>query len=154
MIIAIAAIFKMKINNFDVKTAFLYGNLQEEIYTNQPKGFSDNTGRVCRLIKSIYGLKQSPRCWNQKFTNFLMNFSLKQSDADQCVFYKIDGNEKIIIAIFVDDGLVASTSKQKISDLLNYSEKEFEITVNNFKLFLGIQMHCLPGVRSGRRLQL
>ena len=136
MIIAMAAIFKMEMIHFDIKTAFLYGELKEEIYTNQPKGFADQSGKVCKLIKSLYGLKQSARCWNQKF-------SLTQSNADQCVFYKMNGNEKIIIAIFVDDGLVASTNQTIIKDLISYLEREFEISVTNFKLFLGIQAHLL-----------
>ena len=112
LIISLAAIYEMNIKQFDVKRAFLYGDLQEEIYMNQPKGFSDHSDKVCRLRKNLYGLKQSSRCWNKKFSYFLQKFSLKTSDADQCVFCKVNGNEKIIVAIFVDDGMIVSISNE------------------------------------------
>lgn len=68
--LAIAAEKKMVIEQFDVTTAFLYGDLEEDVFTKQPIGFSDGTSRVCKLIKSLYGLKQAPRCWNAKFNKF------------------------------------------------------------------------------------
>jgi len=55
----------MKLKHFDVKTAFLYGELEEEVYLEQPEGFDNGSGRVCRLKRSLYGLKQAPRCWNK-----------------------------------------------------------------------------------------
>jgi bifunctional DNA-binding transcriptional regulator/antitoxin component of YhaV-PrlF toxin-antitoxin module len=70
MILAIAAVKDLEIVHFDVKTAFLYGELEEELYMKQPEGYDDNPDMVCKLIKSLYGLKQSPRMWNQKFSQF------------------------------------------------------------------------------------
>ena len=131
----------MNVKKFDAKTAFLYGDLQEEIYMNQPKGFSDHTDKVWRLRKSLYGLKQSSRCWNKKFSYFLQKFSLKTIDAGQCVFCKVNGNEKIIVALFVDDGMIASTSNELTEKLLTYLKNEFKITITNFKLFMGLQIH-------------
>lgn len=64
-----AAAEKMEISQFDIKTAFLYGDLEEEIYMQQPIGYEDGTKRVCKLQKGIYGLRQAPRCWNKRFTN-------------------------------------------------------------------------------------
>ena len=61
---------KLKLMTFDVKTAFLYGTLDEIIYMKQPQGYEDGTDRVCKLTKSLYGLKQSPRCWNKRFKDF------------------------------------------------------------------------------------
>lgn len=86
MILSIATKENLKLNQVDVKTAFLYGNLDEEIYMNQPVGFNDGSGRVCRLDKSIYGLKQASRCWNKKFTSFLRSYGLVASEAYPCVF--------------------------------------------------------------------
>lgn len=64
----------MKLKQFDVKTAFLNGELQEDIYMEQPQGFSDGKDRVCKLQRSLYGLKQASRCWNQKFNKFIKLF--------------------------------------------------------------------------------
>ena len=80
-----AGISSMLMTQFDVKTAFLNGELEEEIYMRQPEGFDDGTGRVCRLHKSIYGLKQSSRQWNKKFHSFLDRYGLKRSAADHCI---------------------------------------------------------------------
>lgn len=68
VVLSVAASEKLSLAHFDVKTAFLYGDLDEVIYMKQPTGYEDGTNRVCMLKKSLYGLKQAPRCWNRKFT--------------------------------------------------------------------------------------
>lgn len=72
ILMAVTAANKLHLRQFDVKTAFLHGDLDEEIYMDQPAGFDDGSGRVCRLLKGIYGLKQAPRQWNKKFNDFLI----------------------------------------------------------------------------------
>jgi hypothetical protein len=67
----VAAEKQWKIAQMDVTTAFLHGELEEEIYREPPEGFPNSNNQVCRLKKSLYGLKQSPRCWNSKFTDFM-----------------------------------------------------------------------------------
>lgn len=69
IILSVAASKNMYLQQFDVKTAFLYGKIDETIYMQQPKGYEDGTKRVCRLNRSLYGLKQASRCWNHRFTN-------------------------------------------------------------------------------------
>ena len=64
---------EMFVSQFDVKTAFLYGTLEEDIYTRQPEGFSDGTDKVCKLQRSLYRLKQSPRCWNKRFVDYMLS---------------------------------------------------------------------------------
>ena len=88
ILLAIAAKDDLEIAKFDVKTAFLHGDLQEEIYMQQPEGYIKNNGRqlVCKLLRSLYGLKQSPRCWNEKFVKFLESFNLRATNGDKCVF--------------------------------------------------------------------
>jgi hypothetical protein len=82
-ILALAAIEDMEIHQMDVKTAFLNGDLEEEIYMEQPEGFThEGDHLVCKLHKSLYGLKQSPRAWNQKLDTFLKNIKFTKSDAD------------------------------------------------------------------------
>ncbi len=86
-ILALAAIEDMEIHQMDVKTAFVNGDLEEEIYMEQPEGFThEGEHLVCKLHKSLYGLKQSPRAWNQKLNTFLKNIEFTKSDADFSVY--------------------------------------------------------------------
>lgn len=99
---AIAAAQDFEIEQMDVKTAFLYGSVEEEIYVNQPEGFDDRTGRVCRLNKALYGLKQSPRVWYQTLSEFLTDAGFKPLNSDSSVFAK----GSMYIAVYVDDLLL------------------------------------------------
>jgi len=111
-ILAVAAATGMHLAQFDVKTAFLHGDLQEDVYMTQPKGFEDRSDRVCKLKKALYGLKQSARCWNRKFTDCLKEFNLRATEADPCVFTADSCKEKLILAIYIDDGFIASTCRE------------------------------------------
>lgn len=128
LILSHASSEKMNVITFDVKTAFLYGELQEEIYMHQPEGFTDNTGKVCKLNKSIYGLKQSPKNWNEKFSKFLKNIEFEDTDDDPCVYYNKD--RTLIVTLFVDDGLVVGKDRDAILKLLERMHEKFNITVN------------------------
>lgn len=139
-ILAIAAARNLKLKQFDVKTAFLYGTLNEEIYMCQPKGFNDESGRVCKLIKSLYGLKQASRCWNEKFSNFIKKFNFKQSEVDPCVFIQITSKCETYLAIYIDDGLIASNNNESIASIIEYLQKEFEIKVFEAECYLGLQI--------------
>ena len=83
--LAIAAQRGWKLRQFDVKTAFLNGRLEEDLYMRQPEGFADQMDRVCKLHRSIYGLKQSSKCWFQCLTDFLEEIGMKASSADPCM---------------------------------------------------------------------
>ena len=132
--------FSMK---FDVRTAFLNGDLNETIYMKQPKGFENGTNQVCLLRKSIYGLKQSARCWNAKFVDCLKKFDLHPTEADPCVFISKNTTEPLILLIYVDDGAIASKNKNKVYDLLKFLEQNFEITTDSLNVFLGIEINRL-----------
>ena len=99
---AIAASLDLEIKQMDVKTAFLYGLVKEDVYVQQPTGLGDNSGRVCKLNKALYGLKQSPRMWYKTLSNFLVSKGFKAIDADNSVFQC--GTS--YIAIYVDDLLL------------------------------------------------
>lgn len=75
--LTIAAQKNQIVHQWDVQTAFLAGKLEETIYMEQPDGFNDGTNRVCKLKRSLYGLKQSSRCWNQKFSNYLISLGFQ-----------------------------------------------------------------------------
>ena len=118
-VLSVAASEKLNLAHFEVKTAFLYGELDEVIYMRQPAGYDDETNRVCKLNKSLYGLKQAPRCWNRKFKEFLEKHGLKVSKADPCLFYSINDGHKFIIALFVDDGVVAAQNEDDLDAFLS-----------------------------------
>lgn len=144
-VLSVAAAEKLQIMQFDVKTAFLNGHLKEEVYTYQPEGYQDKTQRVCRLKRSLYGLKQAPRCWNQRFVNFLETQGLVKSTADPCLFFWKSGKEKMIVVIYVDDGLVVGTDITKVRKFLDALKKEFEIKIESAGMFLGMLIQQLEG---------
>lgn len=142
--LSIAALFNLKLGQFDVKTAFLHGNLKEDIYMKQPEGFNDGTNRVCKLKKSLYGLKQAPRCWTDHFKNLILNLGFYQSTADPCFYIYRKENDLILLTIYVDDGLLAASKIELIDKILNDLSKEFTIkSIKDVKNFLGIEISRL-----------
>lgn len=142
LILSIAASENMKLMTFDVKTAFLHGDLEEEIYMYQPEGFDDKTGRICKLQKSLYGLKQAPKCWNKKFSQFLENLDFLSSDDDPCVYYNID--RSIMIVLHVDDGLMVGKSESNMLKILEKLNDKFKSTYDTGRgkkfSYLGMQV--------------
>ena len=112
MFLTLAVYSKMNVQQMDVVTAFLYGELEEEIFMKQPPGFEEKTenGLVCKLKKSLYGLKQSPRQWYKLLDRFLRDKGYRRSNVDPCIYVKGD-EEMITIALYVDDLIIASNSK-------------------------------------------
>ena len=89
LLIAIAIVFYLKIHQMDVKTAFLDGDLEEEIYMDQPEGFVEpgQESKVCKLTKSLYGLKQAPKQWHEKFDSCMIKNGYKFNECDQCIYF-------------------------------------------------------------------
>lgn len=144
--LAKTALEDYELTQFDVCTAFLYGELEEKILMKVPEGLviDESSGIkencVCKLNKSLYGLKQSPRCWNRKFCDFLKQFSFVQSDADQCIFKGCVDGANVLLALFVDDGLVASESVRVLKAVIGYLKKAFKITTGDASRFVGLQI--------------
>lgn len=109
----------MMIHQMDVVTAFLNGKLSEEIFMTQPEGFvvAGKTDLVCRLDRSLYGLKQSPRCWNQVLDDHLQSLGFVSSGVDQCVYVRNDKNVKTILAVYVDDIVILSDTQQSMTEI-------------------------------------
>ena len=103
----------------DVKKTFLHRDLEEEIYMKQPEGFAVKGKKelVCKLKKSLYGLKQSPRMWYQKFDTFIWGLRFTRSKADHCVYFKLIGDRVIYLVLYVDDMLLVGNDKEIIQDL-------------------------------------
>lgn len=138
MLLAVAAAKNFEIAQLDVKTAYLYGDLTETICMEQPDGFNDGTNRVCLLNKSLYGLRQAPRQWHAKFDSFMREFGLKPTNADSCVY--TSKNDELLVALYVDDGLVFGKSKMEIDKLLKAMQQQFEITSSDATCYLGVEI--------------
>ncbi|GJZ12758.1 retrotransposon protein, putative, ty1-copia subclass [Tanacetum coccineum] len=111
----------------DVKTAFLYGNLEEVIYMRQPPGFEQGN-KVCLLKKSLYGLKQSPRQWYKRFDEYMLSNGFKRSSYDSCVYYRsYSPGEYIYLLLYIDDMLIACKSKAKIGSTKTLLKREFDM---------------------------
>lgn len=139
MLFAFAAKERLDMAQFDVKTAFLYGDLEETVHMEQPEGFNTGRNQVCLLQRSLYGLKQSPRQWNKKFSQFLKDLNLSVSEHDECIFFSL--KPLIIIAIYVDDGIIFAKEKQQIDKVMSYLKKQFEVHSMDTSVFLGFQVH-------------
>src|SRR5438876_2996055 len=101
----------------DVKTAFLNGELDEEIYMDQPDGFvvKGQESKVCRLLKSLYGLKQAPKQWHEKFERTLTYVGFAINEADKCVYYRYGGSEGVILCLYMYVILIFSTNIDAIN---------------------------------------
>ncbi|KAL3537809.1 hypothetical protein ACH5RR_001175 [Cinchona calisaya] len=102
----------------DVKIAFLNGDLEEEIYMDQPQGFIQPglENKVCKLIKSLYGLKQTPKQWHEKFDKCMILNNFRINENDKCIYYKTIGFAYVIICLYVDDLLIFGTDMDIIEN--------------------------------------
>jgi len=142
-VLAVAAAKDLEMVQLDVKTAFLNGELEEELFMEQPAGFEVNgrENEVCRLQRSLYGLKQASRNWNKKFDSFIVKYGFTRGVADPCVYYQKDDDQNItIMAIWVDDGLLCSSQASKLKDIVSFLSSNFEMTFGPVGVFVGIQI--------------
>ncbi|KAH9801106.1 hypothetical protein KPL71_000900 [Citrus sinensis] len=145
VVLAMCATFDLHLEQLDVKTVFLHGELKEEIYMLQPEGFAEtgNENLVCRLNKSLYNLKQAPRCWYKRFDSFIMSLGYNRLSSDHCTYYKrFEDNDFIILLLYVDDMLVAGPNKDRIQELKAQLAREFEMKdLGPANKILGMQIH-------------
>ncbi|KAI3680226.1 hypothetical protein L2E82_50551 [Cichorium intybus] len=130
------------IHQLDVNNAFLHGDLNEEVYMKLPQGFSkDDDTRVCRLRKSLYGLKQASRNWYHKFTNALLELGFTQSKADYSLFVYKQNNVFVAALIYVDDVIVVGNDMSMIQYTKAQLHERFSIKdLGTLKYFLGIEV--------------
>lgn len=129
LVLSIVATEDLHLEQLDVKTTFLHGDLDENIYMVQPEGFqiAGKENLVCKLTKSLYGLKQAPRQWYLKFDSFMSRKGYKKCAMDQCCYLKDFGSSYIILLLYVDDMLVACSNMDKINRLKEQLSEEFEM---------------------------
>ncbi|GKV53845.1 hypothetical protein SLEP1_g60358, partial [Rubroshorea leprosula] len=130
VVLGLAASMNLELEQLDVKTAFLHGDLHEEIYMDQPEGFEEHGKEhmVCKLNKSLYGLKQAPRQWYKKFDSFMMSHGYQRTNADPCVYIRLFPNGNfIILLLYVDDMLILGQDVEKICRLKEELSKSFDM---------------------------
>eukprot|EP00253_Pinus_taeda_P018477 PITA_18477 len=130
IVLALVALLDLELQQLDVKTAFLHGDLDEEIYMEQPEGFVQHRNEkfVYRLKKSLYGLKQSPRQWYKKFDSFMLSQKYVRIEYDHCVYFKqLNNGVFIILVLYVDDKLLASKSIEEINRLKAQIARTFDM---------------------------
>ncbi|GKD44732.1 retrovirus-related pol polyprotein from transposon TNT 1-94 [Tanacetum coccineum] len=145
--LAFAAHMNMVVYQMDVKTAFLNGNLREEVYVSQPDGFvdPDNPNYVYKLKKALYGLKQAPRAWYDMLSSFLISQDFSKGLVDPTMFIRREGKELLLVQIYVDD-IIFAASTPKLCDLFaKIMCSKFKMSMmGKISFFLGLQISQNP----------
>ncbi|KAI3735961.1 hypothetical protein L6452_15489 [Arctium lappa] len=145
--LAYAAHKNFTVYQMDVKSAFLNGILHEEVYVAQPEGFIDPhyPDHVYVLDKALYGLKQAPRAWYETLTKFLLASGFKKGTVDTTLFLKRQGEDLILIQIYVDNIIFGSTNQKFCKNFSKIMETKFEmLMMGELNFFLGLQVKQLP----------
>ncbi|RVW93252.1 Retrovirus-related Pol polyprotein from transposon TNT 1-94 [Vitis vinifera] len=144
VLLSLAANLDWPLQQFDVKNVFLHGELSEEIYMDLPPGCmvpEKQCQKVCKLKKSLYGLKQSPRAWFGRFTKSMRAFGYRQSNSDHTLFLKKQHGKITALIVYVDDMVVIGNDPEERQALQNYLSREFEMKdLGPLKYFLGIEV--------------
>lgn len=143
ILISFAVHKELKLFHIDVKSAFLNGNLKEEVYVKKSPGFEDSEllDHVLKLDKSLYGLKQAPRAWYERLSKFLLTNEFKRGNVDNTLFLKTRGKELLIVQVYVDDIIFGATSDDLCKEFAELMSSEFEMSMmGELTFFLGLQI--------------
>ena len=144
ILLAIAAFHDYEIWQMDVKTAFLNGNIDEELYMMQPEGFVDpkDADKVCKLQRSIYGLKQASRSWNLRFDQVIKSFGFVPNCYEACIYKKVSGSSVTFLVLYVDDILIIGNDINMLNDVKSYLNKCFSMKdLGEAAYILGIKIY-------------
>jgi ATP-binding cassette subfamily B (MDR/TAP) protein 1 len=128
----------------DFKTSFLNGNIEEELYMVQPEGFVDpkDANKVCKLQRSIYGLKQASRSWNLCFDEVIKDFGFVQNTEESCIYKKMSGSSISFLVLYVDDILVIVNDVQMLNSVKEYLNSQFSMKdMGKVAYVLGIKIY-------------
>ena len=143
LLIGLAAARGWEIHHLDVKTAFLHGELNEDVYVSQPEGFEKKgeEHKVYKLSKALYGLRQAPRAWNTKLDQILKGLDFKKCSKESSVYRKEEGKQLLIVAIYVDDLFITGNSLRSIMEFKASMSKKFEMSdLGKLTYYLGIEV--------------
>ena len=144
IVMALVAHYDLELHQMDVKTAFLNGDLHENVYMRQPEGFvvKGKEQMGCRLRKSIYGLKQASRQWYLKFDEVIKSYGFIENKKDNCIYVKIKVSSFIILVLYVDDILLASSDKNLLHETKGFLSSNFDMKdLGDASYVLGIEIH-------------
>src|SRR3954468_21480165 len=129
IMLAIAAYYDYEIWQVDVKTAFLNGDIDEELYMMQPKGFVDpkDANKVCKLQRSIYGVKKASRSWNQRFDKVIKSLGFIQTYREDCIYKKVSGSSVALLILYVDDILLIGNDVDLLKIVKEYLNNSFSM---------------------------
>ena len=113
----------------DVKTTFFNNELDEKVYMEQLEGFvlPGNEHKIYKLIKSLYGLKQTPKQWHEKFDYVILEYGFKRNSDDKCIYSKFTNDFGVIICLYVDDMLIINTNMNGVNDTKKYLTSKFKM---------------------------
>ncbi|GJT47490.1 retrovirus-related pol polyprotein from transposon TNT 1-94 [Tanacetum coccineum] len=137
----------MVVYQMDVKTAFLNGNLREEVYVSQPDGFvdPDNPNHVYKLKKALYGLKQAPRAWYDMLSSFLISQDFSKGSVDPTLFIRKEGKELLLVQVYVDDIIFAASTPELCDLFAKIMCSKFKMSMmGKISFFLGLQIFQNP----------
>lgn len=143
LLLALAAKNGWKIHHLDVKSAFLNGEIQEEVYVTQPEGFvkENEEHKVYKLLKALYGLRQAPRAWYARLNKCLEDLGFTKCPYEHAVYVRREGNESLIVGVYVDDLLITGTCVSNIDRIKKQISKEFDMTnMGKLSYYLGIEV--------------
>ena len=143
MFLAFACYQNFKVYQMDVKSAFLNGDLEEEVYMEQPECFSltNKEDNVCRLKKALYGLKQAPRAWYSRLDKYLQKQGFKRGGVDINLYVKAHENELLIVVVYVDDIMFGSNRDELAKGFAEEMKSEFEMSmIGELIFYLGLQI--------------
>ena len=144
LLLSMAAMCSWPLFQLDIKNVFLHGDLAEEVYMEQPPGFvaQGESGLVCKLRRSLYGLKQSPRAWFGRFSSIVQEFDMLHSTADHSIFYHHNSSGQCIyLVVYVDDIVITSSDQDGIQKLNQHLFTHFQTKdLRKLQYFLGIEI--------------
>ena len=143
VLLALASIYKFIVHQMDVKTAFLNGDLDDEVYMKQLEGFvlPINEKKVCKLVKSLYGLKQASKQWHEKFDLVILSDSFVHNSSDKCMYSKFTKEYEVIVCLYVDDMLIFGTNMKGVCETKKYLSSMFQMKdLNEVDTILGIKI--------------
>ncbi|GJW73507.1 putative ribonuclease H-like domain-containing protein [Tanacetum coccineum] len=147
LFLAFASYMGFTVYQMDVKSAFLYGTIEEEVYVHQPPGFVDpaHPNKVYKVIKALYGLHQAPRAWYETLSSFLMENGFRRGTIDKTLFIKKKKSDIMLVQVYVDDIIFGSTKKSMCTKFEECMHKRFQMSsIGELTFFLGLQVKQLP----------
>ena len=143
IIMALVAHHDLELHQMDVETVFLNEDLEENVYMDQPRGFlvEGKEHMVCKLKKSIYGLKQASHQWYLKFNDIVVSFGFNENTVDWCIYLKVSESKVIFLILYIDDILLATNNLGLLHETKKFLSSNFEMKdMGETKYVIGIEI--------------